>query len=73
MFGGNFVLAWEVLPGVVAYIGDSGMQLSRESVDALRTVAQRAQLVDRTRWRAIRSSVHDQVTNFDATVKGRNY
>lgn len=67
IFGGNFAIAWEVRPGVVAYVGDSGMQLSRDSVDALCKVAQRAQFVDRERWRATRPQVMDQVTHLDPT------
>lgn len=68
VYGGNFALAWEVRPGVVAYVGDSGMQLSPASVDALGDVAERAQFADRTRWQATRPQVIDQVTHLDPTA-----
>ena len=40
--GGNGTLAWEPLPGVVAYVGWSGAPVSAEAVTALRTLAGRA-------------------------------
>lgn len=67
VYGGNFVIAWELRPGVVAYVGDSGMPLSPTAVDALGGVAARAQLVDAARWRATRPTVRDQVTHFGST------
>ncbi|HEX6447456.1 MAG TPA: hypothetical protein VF053_20335 [Streptosporangiales bacterium] len=65
VYGGNFVLAWELRPDVVAYIADSGMPLTSETVDALRRVAGRTRLADAASWRATRPTVRDQVTGFD--------
>jgi hypothetical protein len=49
-FGGNAAIAWEPAPGVIAYIGYSGVQLTDESVAALRRLAGRGRLLTAGQW-----------------------
>jgi hypothetical protein len=50
--GGNGTLAWEVRPGMVAYIGYSGGMLDDESIKALQRLAGRARYLSPTEWRS---------------------
>lgn len=68
VYGGNFVIAWEVRPGVVAYVGDSGMTLSPPAVSALGRLAERAEYVDAGRWRATQPMTVDGVNDFRPTA-----
>jgi len=45
VLGGNGTLAWEPSPGVVAYAGWSGAEMSPRAVTALRVLAQGAHLL----------------------------
>jgi hypothetical protein len=59
--GGNAVLAWEPLPGVVAYVGYSGALLEDGAVAALHRLAERAGLVSPSRWQSLQPGVIDGV------------
>jgi hypothetical protein len=48
--GGNATLAWEVAPGMVAYIGYSGAALDDAAAAALLRLAERARLVSLADW-----------------------
>jgi hypothetical protein len=50
--GGNGTLAWEVRPGMVAYIGYSGGMLDDESIKALQRLAGRARYLSPAEWRS---------------------
>jgi hypothetical protein len=59
--GGNGVLAWEPLPGVVAYVGYSGELLEDGAIAALHRLAERASLVSPSRWRSLQPDLIDGV------------
>ncbi|MEU1191360.1 hypothetical protein [Streptomyces sp. NPDC005859] len=63
-FGGNGALAWEPVPGVVAYIGYSGAQLDEGAVAALRRLAARARLLSPEQWQATGPTTSDQTNDF---------
>jgi hypothetical protein len=48
--GGNATLAWELQPGMVAYVGYSGAALDDEAGAALRRLAARARLLSLADW-----------------------
>jgi hypothetical protein len=48
--GGNATLAWELQPGMVAYVGYSGAALDDEAAAALRRLAARARLLSLADW-----------------------
>jgi hypothetical protein len=60
VFGGNGALAWEPAPGVVAYVGYSGGQLSDAAVAGLMRLAARARALTDAQWRAIGPQTVDQ-------------
>lgn len=62
--GGNDTLAWELSPGVVAYVGYSGRSLDAAAERALVRLAERAHLVSPMRWQATRYGVVEQVNDF---------
>jgi hypothetical protein len=59
-FGGNGALAWEPAPGVVAYVGYSGGQLTGQAAAALRRLAERCRALSDDQWRALQPAVADQ-------------
>ncbi|MFG1886476.1 hypothetical protein ACGFIR_01205 [Micromonospora sp. NPDC049051] len=59
--GGNGTLAWEPAPGIVAYVGYSGRQLTEEAVAALRRLAERTRALTSSEWQAINPQVVDQI------------
>lgn len=60
--GGNATLAWELRPGLVAYVGYSGM--ASNGVEILRRLAERTQGLDMSQWQATDPSVSDQVNDY---------
>lgn len=50
--GGNGVVAWEVAPGTIAYLGYSGAEFGPQTVDVLRQLASRARALCGRHWRA---------------------
>jgi hypothetical protein len=58
--GGNATLAWEPVPGVVAYVGYSGAELDDEAVAALRRLAGRVRTLTTAEWRAMNPQTFDQ-------------
>lgn len=58
--GGSSTLAWELDPGVVAYVGYSGNIPGPDQVAALHRLATRAELIDPEAWVATQPSVSDQ-------------
>ena len=60
VFGGNGALAWDPVPGVIAYIGYSGATLSDNATNALLRLAARARFLDAGQWRATNPSVVTQ-------------
>lgn len=65
VFGGNGALAWEPVPGVVAYIGYSGAQLDQGAVAALHRLAARTRLLSPGQWQATSPATSDQIDDFD--------
>ena len=61
--GGNGTLAWETSPGVVAYVGWSGAEMSPNTVAALRTLAQGAHLLTPRQWLATKPDLNEQENN----------
>ena len=61
--GGNGTLAWEPSPGVVAYVGWSGAEMSPKAFTALRTLAQGAHLLTPRQWLASKPDLNEQVNN----------
>ncbi|MQA82657.1 MAG: hypothetical protein GEV10_30055 [Streptosporangiales bacterium] len=63
-FGGNAAVAWEPVPGVVAYVGYSGASAGDATLAVLHTLAERAQVLDGRHWRATGPQVIDQVNEY---------
>ena len=61
--GGNGTLAWEPSPGVVAYVGWSGVGMSTEAVTALRALAEGAHMLTPSQWLATKPYLDDQENN----------
>ena len=61
--GGNGTLAWEPSPGVVAYVGWSGVGMSTEAATALRTLADGAHLLTPSQWLATKPELMKQENN----------
>jgi hypothetical protein len=65
LLGGNGTLAWEPAPGVVAYVGYSGMaDFSTGTIARLRVVANAGRLLDGPQWQAAGPIVTEQVNAF---------
>lgn len=60
--GGNAALAWEPSPGVVAYVGYSGVPLSHDAIATLAAVADRTIPLSLSQWRATHPA-HAHATN----------
>ena len=58
--GGSATLAWEPLPGIIAYVGYSGPQLTATQVEALARFAQRTTLITPAEWAATKPQVVHQ-------------
>ncbi len=58
--GGNAAIAWEPAPGLVAYIGYSGAQLTDEATAALLRLAGRARLLTTEQWQGFSPVTVDQ-------------
>jgi hypothetical protein len=63
VFGGNGALAWEPAPGVIAYIGYSGGQLSDDATAALLRLAARARPLTAQQWQATGPTTVDQTND----------
>jgi hypothetical protein len=61
VLGGNATLAWEPVPGVVAYIGYSGSPLDDNAVAALRRLAGQARSLTAAEWWATNPQTVDQI------------
>lgn len=62
--GGNDTLAWELSPGVVAYVGYSGNSLSDSAARALTRLADRAHLVSLAAWHTTHPQIVEQSNDF---------
>lgn len=58
--GGSGTLAWEPSPGVVAYVGWSGAEMSPNAVRAVLSLAQGADLLTPLEWLANKPAVSEQ-------------
>ncbi|MDO8390295.1 MAG: hypothetical protein Q7V57_07385 [Actinomycetota bacterium] len=58
--GGNGTLAWELMPGVIAYIGYSGTNMGDDQIAALGRLANRASLLSPAEWSATDPQVVEQ-------------
>ena len=58
--GGNAAIAWEPVPGVVAFIGYSGGQLTDEAAAALHRLAGRARILTTEQWQDFSPVTVDQ-------------
>jgi hypothetical protein len=61
--GGNGTLAWEPSPGVVAYVGWSGVGESAKAVTALRTLAEGSYILTPSQWLAAKPQLDNQENN----------
>ncbi|GIF47558.1 hypothetical protein Afe04nite_20970 [Asanoa ferruginea] len=52
VFGSNGTVAWEPVPGLVAYVGYSGAELNDAAVTALQRLAVRARLLNGSQWQS---------------------
>jgi hypothetical protein len=62
--GGNEVVAWEVAPGMVAYLGYSGAEPGPHTVEVLRHLASRAHALCGRNWRASSPQRTEQQNDF---------
>jgi hypothetical protein len=62
--GGNPTLAWQVAPGLVAYVGISGGEASGQALAALVELAGGARTVDDRQWFATAPQVVEQRNDF---------
>ncbi|MCU1396543.1 MAG: hypothetical protein JWM34_4971 [Ilumatobacteraceae bacterium] len=58
--GGNATLAWELSPGVVAYVGYSGAQLTHETMATLQDLANASTVLTNAGWGALGAQVVEQ-------------
>jgi hypothetical protein len=61
--GGNGTLAWEPSPGVVAYVGWSGAEMSPKAITALRTLAEGTYTLTPSQWLATKPELAEQENN----------
>lgn len=62
--GGNATMAWEVVPGVIAYVGYSGSSLHQAQIDALGRLAERTILIAASDWAATEPQTGDQTNTW---------
>ena len=62
--GGSATLAWEPTPGVIAYVGYSGVERAENAGPALARLAERAMIVSSTEWQASNPQRSDQNNNW---------
>lgn len=60
VLGGNGTLAWQAAPGLVAYVGYSGSDLTGDVLGAVRRLAERTRPLDDQQWHATNPQVIDQ-------------
>ncbi len=60
VFGGNAALAWEPVPGTIAYVGYSGALSDARTTAALHRLAARARILTADQWRRTGPAVLDQ-------------
>ena len=60
VLGGNASLAWEPLPGTVAYVGYSGAAMDAWTLAALQRLAERCRVLSDSEWRATRPDARGQ-------------
>ncbi len=58
--GGNGTLAWEIRPGVIAYVGYSGAGMGPDQIAALHRLASRFELLSPDAWAATEPQVVEQ-------------
>jgi len=63
VYGGNATIAWQPVPGLVAYVGYSGAALDAAAVAALERLAGRARLLSDEQWRALGVQTIDQTND----------
>ena len=61
--GGNGTLAWEPSPGVVAYVGWSGAEMSPKAITALRALAEGTYTLTTSQWLATKPELAEQENN----------
>ncbi|MBO2451699.1 hypothetical protein J4573_31730 [Actinomadura barringtoniae] len=59
--GGNGLLAWEVEPGLLAYVGYSGVAMN--ATDVLRNLATRTRLISAAQWQTLRPTRIEGLNN----------
>jgi hypothetical protein len=62
--GGNDVVAWEVAPGTIAYLGYSGAEFGPQTVGVLRQLAGRSRALCGRHWRASSPQRTEQRNDF---------
>jgi hypothetical protein len=62
--GGNGVVAWEVAPGTIAYLGYSGPEFAPQTVDVLRQLASHVRGLCGRQWRASSPQRTEQRNDF---------
>jgi hypothetical protein len=62
--GGNGVVAWEVAPGTIAYLGYSGAEFGPQTVGVLRQLAGRSRALCGRHWRASSPQRTEQRNDF---------
>lgn len=62
--GGNGTLAWEIHPGVIAFVGYSGAAMGPDQIEALHRLASRFELLSPAAWAATGPQVVEQTTGW---------
>lgn len=62
--GGSLTLAWEIKPGVIAYVGYSGNDIGGEQIAALHRIAERTVLIPPTEWSKTQPQVVTQTNDW---------
>jgi hypothetical protein len=62
---GNGLLAWEPTPGVVAYVGHSGVPLTGDTIAALHRIAERTRLLNTQQWQSTGPRTTNGVNDLD--------
>lgn len=62
--GGSATLAWEPLPGVVAYVGYSGGEPGDRAASALSRIAARTRVLSVAEWQALNPAVQKQSNGY---------
>lgn len=60
VFGGSGALAWEPLPGAVAFVAYSGSLMDANAIAAMQRLADRARVLNMREWQAALPDIRDQ-------------